>query len=104
MIVEQATNLMEGGADFVFFETQPNRKALEQCAVGDAPAAGRPYVLSFAVTDEQPVGLRRIGGPACMAPLPEGVPQPIAWGMNCGTGPDGLLARSSGRSASPRSR
>ncbi len=26
-----------------------------------------------------------------MAPLGEGIPQPIAWGMNCGTGPDGLL-------------
>ena len=26
-----------------------------------------------------------------LAPLPAGVPQPIAWGMNCGIGPDGLL-------------
>ena len=32
MIVEQVTIQMEGGADFVLFETQPNRKALEQCA------------------------------------------------------------------------
>ena len=27
-----------------------------------------------------------------IAPLPGDVPQPIAWGMNCGSGPDGLLA------------
>ena len=26
-----------------------------------------------------------------LAPLPAGCPQPIAWGMNCGIGPDGLL-------------
>ena len=27
----------------------------------------------------------------CSPRLPDGCPQPIAWGMNCGTGPDGLL-------------
>jgi homocysteine S-methyltransferase len=26
-----------------------------------------------------------------LAPLPSGSPQPVAWGMNCGVGPDGLL-------------
>ena len=26
-----------------------------------------------------------------MAPLADGAPQPVAWGMNCGAGPDGLL-------------
>ena len=26
-----------------------------------------------------------------LAPLPGEGPQPIAWGLNCGTGPDGLL-------------
>ena len=26
-----------------------------------------------------------------MAPLPADGPQPIAWGLNCGLGPDGLL-------------
>ena len=25
------------------------------------------------------------------APLPDGLAEPIAWGMNCGTGPSGLL-------------
>ena len=49
-----------------------------------------PYVLSFAVTGEN----QSASGESVdrlVAPLPEGVPQPIAWGMNCGTGPDGLL-------------
>ena len=32
MIVEQAQALVEGGADFVLFETQPNRAAVERCA------------------------------------------------------------------------
>ena len=32
MIVQQATALLEGGADFIIFETQPTRGALERCA------------------------------------------------------------------------
>ena len=50
-----------------------------------------PYVLSFAVVDncESASGesMERM-----IAPLPQYLPQPIAWGMNCGNGPDGLLA------------
>ena len=90
MIVRQAESLMEGGADFVMFETQPRRKALEQCALAMRCLPGVPYMLSFAVveTGETVSGesLSRM-----MAPLGPDVPQPVAWGMNCGTGPDGLL-------------
>ena len=32
MIAEQVAALWEGGADFIIFETQPSRAALEQCA------------------------------------------------------------------------
>ena len=90
MIVEQVDALMEGGADFILFETQPNRDALERCAAAMASRPETPFMLSFTVveTGETVAGesVERM-----LAPLPAGSPQPIAWGMNCGVGPDGLL-------------
>ncbi len=90
MIVEQAQGLIEGGADFILFETQPNRAALEQCAAAMRQLPGVPFVLSFAIvaTGETASGesVERM-----LAPLPPECAQPIAWGMNCGVGPDGLL-------------
>ena len=69
MIVEQAASLMEGGADFILFETQPSRAALEQCAAAMRRLPDVPFVLSFALVDEPVrVGLGRAGraddGPA----------------------------------------
>ena len=90
MIVEQAEGLMEGGADFILFETQPNRAALERCAAAMCRLPDVPFVLSFAITG---IGETASGESVerMLAPLPPGVAQPIAWGMNCGVGPDGLL-------------
>jgi homocysteine S-methyltransferase len=91
MIAEQVESLIEGGADFILFETQPTRRALEICAAGMRNQPRTPYALSFALVEncESASGesLQRM-----IAPLPGDVPQPIAWGMNCGVGPDGLLA------------
>ena len=90
MIVEQASGLMEGGADFILFETQPNRASLERCAAAMARLPAVPFVLSFAIV----VGGETASGESVermLAPLPAGSAQPIAWGMNCGVGPDGLL-------------
>ena len=90
MILEQVEGLLDGGADFVMFETQPTRKTLETCASAMRRKPDVPFVLSFALTsnEESVAGepLKRM-----LAPLPEGFPDPVAWGMNCGTGPDGLL-------------
>ncbi len=90
MIVEQVEGLMEGGADFILFETQPNRVALERCAAAMGRRPEVPFVLSFTIveTGETASGesVERM-----LAPLPSGSAQPIAWGMNCGVGPDGLL-------------
>jgi methionine synthase / methylenetetrahydrofolate reductase(NADPH) len=90
MIVEQVECLMEGGADFILFETQPSRNALENCAVAMRGLPGVPFVLSFALVANH----ESISGESLermLAPLPGDWPQPIAWGMNCGTGPDELL-------------
>ena len=90
MILEQVDGLMEGGADFILFETQPNRVALERCAAAMGHRPEVPFVLSCTVveTGETVAGesVERM-----LAPLPIGSAQPIAWGLNCGVGPDGLL-------------
>lgn len=91
MIVEQVTSLREGGADLILFETQPTRAALERCAAAMRRLPAVPYVLSFALLDQCE---SRAGEPVerMLAPLPRDWPQPLAWGINCGTGPDGLLS------------
>lgn len=91
MVVEQVQALLEGGADFILFETQPTRQALERCAAAMRRMADVPFVLSFAVVQRAETAS---GEPVerMLAPLPDGCPPPIAWGMNCGSGPDGLLS------------
>ncbi len=90
MILEEVDALLAGGADFVMFETQPTRKAIEDCALAMAARPDVPFVISFTVLDNhesasgEPLG-------RMLAPLPPGAGKPVAWGLNCGTGPDGLL-------------
>jgi methionine synthase / methylenetetrahydrofolate reductase(NADPH) len=90
MIRQQAEALIEGGADFILFETLPSRASLEQAAVAMRQMPDAPYVASFSIFDNQESSsgepLERMLGA-----LPADWPQPIAWGMNCGSGPDGLL-------------
>jgi homocysteine S-methyltransferase len=90
MVVEQVESLRAGGADFIIFETQPTRPALLRCAAAMRRLAAVPYVLSFAAVAP---GESAAGEPIelMLAPLPEDCPRPIAWGINCGSGPDGLL-------------
>ncbi len=91
MIAEQVESLIAGGADFILFETQPTRRALEICVAGMRRHRDVDYVLSFALVEN----CESASGESIehmMAPLPDEYPQPIAWGMNCGTGPDFLLA------------
>jgi homocysteine S-methyltransferase len=90
MIVEQVDGLIDGGADFILFETQPNRVALERCAAAMGRRPEVPFVLSFTIVE---AGETASGESVerMLAPLPVGSAQPIAWGMNCGLGPDGLL-------------
>ncbi len=90
MIVEQVESLMAGGADVILFETQPNRPALEACVLAMRRLPSVPFVLSFVLVrpNETANGepLERM-----MAPFANNDPQPVAWGLNCGMGPDGLL-------------
>ncbi|MCX5758188.1 MAG: bifunctional homocysteine S-methyltransferase/methylenetetrahydrofolate reductase [Candidatus Hydrogenedentes bacterium] len=87
---EQAGSMIEAGVDALFFETLPTRESAEDCAEAMTTWPGFPFVLSYRVFDdcESASGelLARL-----LAPLPEGMPMPVAWGMNCGVGPDALL-------------
>lgn len=90
MIFEQAESLMVGGADFILFETQPNRESLERAAAAMRRLPDVPFVLSFVITGTNETASGE-SVERMLAPLPSGLPQPAAWGMNCGVGPDGLL-------------
>jgi len=91
LLTEQLRALAEAGPDFILFETQPSRQALEDCAAAFADAGvDLPFVLSFTVYEDGESALgERVD--LLAAPLPDGFPQPAAWGLNCGVGPDLIL-------------
>jgi homocysteine S-methyltransferase len=92
LLVEQIRSLAEGGADFVFFETLPTRMELEACVRAYvASGVSIPYGASVAV---YPNGESAAGEPVdrLFAPLPDDLPMPVLWGLNCGSGPDALLS------------
>jgi len=91
MIHEQVEALLEGGADFILFETHPTRETLVQCVQAMKSLPGVPFVLSLVIVDH----CESVAGESMermFAPFPADCPEPIAWGMNCGTGPEGMLA------------
>lgn len=90
MILEQVDPLMEGGADFILFETQPSREAMQRCAHAMLQRSEVPFVVSCAVL---PGGESVSGEPISrlLAPMPEDVAAPVAFGLNCGVGPEALL-------------
>lgn len=90
LLAEQVEALWSAGADFVIFETLPSREAVELAATAMTGFPNVPYVLSFAIVGNCET---QAGGTLdrMLSPLPEGCRTPTAWGMNCGTGPEGLL-------------
>lgn len=91
LLREQAALLAAAGVDLIAFETQPTRPALEDCAKAMQGMTEMPFVLSCTVYDDcesvRGEPLRRL-----LLPLRNGLPQPVAWGLNCGIGPDAMLA------------
>ena len=86
---QQVKALMAGGVDFILFETQPTREAMEICA-RTMSEFDFPFILSCTVYNDLESGA---GEPLSrlFAPLDSDCGQPLAWGMNCGSGPDALL-------------
>ncbi len=91
MILEQVDPLVVGGADFLIFETQPSRAAMERCARAMLRRPDVPFVVSCTVIDGKESAS---GEPIArlFAPFSVDLAQPVALGMNCGSGPEGLLA------------
>jgi homocysteine S-methyltransferase len=91
LLHEQVEALVSAGVDFVLFETQSARTTLEACARVMQQFPQTAFVLSVAVdqTGETVAGcpLEQLVGN-----WPAELPAPAAWGLNCGTGPSGLLA------------
>ncbi|MDR2762850.1 MAG: bifunctional homocysteine S-methyltransferase/methylenetetrahydrofolate reductase [Planctomycetaceae bacterium] len=90
-ILEQVDSLWEGGVDFIIFETQLSRDAMRRCASAMFKRREISFVLSCAVVsgDESAAGesVSRL-----LSPFTDNdVAKPIAMGLNCGSGPDGLL-------------
>jgi homocysteine S-methyltransferase len=94
-ILEQVDALWEGKVDFIIFETQASRRSMELCAAAMQKRPHIPYVLSCAVvmssdgthpTSESGESLSRL-----FAPFPDDWRLPDALGLNCGSGPEGLL-------------
>lgn len=88
---EQIQALCEAGADLIIFETQPNRTAVENCCKAMQLAQVQcPFVVSVKssgmLVETELNEFKRM-----LAPLPQDLPQPIAWGLNCGNGPDIML-------------
>ncbi|MDR2168959.1 MAG: bifunctional homocysteine S-methyltransferase/methylenetetrahydrofolate reductase [Planctomycetaceae bacterium] len=89
-ILEQVDALWEGGVDFIIFETQLSREAMQRCAAAMLKRVEIPFVLSCAVVSGNESA---VGESVCrlFSPFGDDVGKPIAMGLNCGSGPDGLL-------------
>ena len=94
-ILRQIKALWAAGVNFLFFESQRNIRALENCVravrklekeCGDDV----PFILSFTLTPSHETtageSVTRV-----ISHFKELLPAPLAWGLNCGLGPDGML-------------
>ncbi|MDR2757620.1 MAG: bifunctional homocysteine S-methyltransferase/methylenetetrahydrofolate reductase [Planctomycetaceae bacterium] len=92
MILEQVDALWDSGkgVDVILFETQPSREAMERAARAMSKRSQIPFVLSCTVVSDKESAS---GEPIArlLAPIPDNLAQPIAFGINCGVGPEGLL-------------
>ncbi|MDO5552917.1 MAG: bifunctional homocysteine S-methyltransferase/methylenetetrahydrofolate reductase [Planctomycetia bacterium] len=86
----QIAALIDGGCDVIIFESLPSRQALEMAARAMAPYPTVPYILSCCFAN----AIKTPGGDdvaTVFAPLPSDLPQPLAFGLNCGQGPELML-------------
>jgi len=94
-ILEQVDVLWKGNVDFIIFETQPSRRAMEICVKAMQQRPGVPFVLSCAVMTAadgtHPVSESGESLPRLFAPFVDSTVKPTALGLNCGSGPEGLL-------------
>ena len=97
LLIEQIEGLASGRVDAILFETASSRREVELYAFVMSRFPALPYILSCAILEN---GETVAGETAArmFAPLDLSIVEgsesphaPIAWSMNCGSGPDGLL-------------
>lgn len=88
ILSEQIAALIKGGVDFILFETLPSRLAFERAARTMRQFAGTEYILSASLGNDW-LKTERLN--MLFAPIEGDTPQPTAFGLNCGFGPDGML-------------
>jgi methionine synthase I (cobalamin-dependent)/5,10-methylenetetrahydrofolate reductase len=89
ILAEQAKALIEAGADFLIFETLPDRAAVQMALLAMAQLpAGTAFVLSHAIPDDGDLPELIAHRLEAMQP---GLPEPFALGLNCGLGPARML-------------
>ena len=93
---KQVRSLIDGGVDFIMFESQPSRKTSEIMAKAmDAVDPSFPFVISYGLQRSiflPPFGLEERASlyAKLFAPFSTQA-QPTAWGLNCVLGPSEML-------------
>ena len=89
-VAEQVSGLIEGGCDFIFFETLPSRASMILACRAMEQFPGFPFVLSCCLSQGKET---RDGDTleTLLASIPSELPQPVAFGLNCGAGPEEIL-------------
>lgn len=91
MLSDQVAALLEGGVDFILFETLGAREDVERACRAMAGYPDVPYAISLTV-DRQGESSRGEPLSVLLAPVWAAASAPVAIGLNCGQGPDSMLS------------
>jgi len=92
ILTVQAKALMEGGADFIIFESLTSRRDLELSTLVMNNLPGVEYVLSFRLNKDLTSTIGEESIDEILAPFDaESVKNMVAWGINCSSGPESML-------------
>ncbi len=91
MLAEQIAVLEEAGADFIIFETLPSVADANFAFKAVNKNAKIPYVMSFAL-EENAETIKGEPLESLLNVFKDGGRKPVAIGLNCGGGPEGILS------------
>ena len=91
MLAEQIAVLEESGADFIIFETLPSVADAHLAFMAVGKSTKIPYVMSFAL-EENAETIKGEPLQSLLNVFKDGGRKPVAIGLNCGGGPEGILS------------